>query len=93
MRAVTKSALGIALLAAVAGCAGKTCYTKPGFTQAEWNRDLAQCTYETTASTQNVNYGYSTVFGQALDQALRRQQLMDLCLKARGYYVAPEATC
>ena len=69
----------------MAGCAPKTVLTKPGFTQAEWDRDLAQCKYEAASSTQGVDYSYQTVIGQSLDQAFRRRDLTLLCMKAKGY--------
>ena len=77
--------LGVATILAVTGCAQKKIFTKPGLTQAQWDRDYAQCEYEATSSTQNVDYSYQSVVGQALDQALRRRNLMELCLKAKGY--------
>ena len=69
----------------LSGCAQPVVWLKPGFTQADFNRDKAQCDYETSGATQNVDYGYRTVFGQALDQALRKQGLMHKCFIARGY--------
>ncbi len=59
--------------------------TKPKLTQVQWKKDLAKCEYQATASTQNVDYSYSSGFGQSLDQAMRRNELIKLCLKAEGY--------
>lgn len=73
------------LVAVLSGCAQKKIFTKSGFTQAEWEQDLAQCQYEAASSTQGVDYSYQTVFGQSLDQALRRRDLVELCLRAKGY--------
>ena len=77
--------LAVTCIVAMGGCGPKTVLTKPGFTQAEWDRDLAQCEYETASSTQGVDYSYQTVIGQSLDQAFRRRDLMLLCMKAKGY--------
>ena len=70
---------------ASAGCAQKKIFTKPSFSQAEWGRDMADCRFKAASSTQNVDYGYRTVFGQTLDQAIRRNELIELCLRAKGY--------
>ena len=67
------------------GCVAKKTFTKPGLTQTQWSQDLAECEYEVALSTQNVNYGYTSTFAQALDQALRRRDLIEMCLKVRGY--------
>ena len=75
----------VTCIIALSGCGPKMVLTKPGFTQSEWNRDLAQCEYEVTSSTQNVDHSYQTVIGQSLDQAFRRRDLMLLCMKAKGY--------
>ena len=75
----------ICCLVTLNACAQKRMFTKPGFTQAQWEQDLAQCEYEASGATQNVDPGLRTVFGQALDQALRKNELIALCLRAKGY--------
>lgn len=68
----------------------KQIYTKPNLTQSEWQQDKSRCVYETTSSTQDVDYSYRTIVGQALNQNIRRNELMDLCLRAKGYYLQNE---
>ncbi len=76
---------GLVLLIFLAGCAQPTLMVKPGATQADIAKDKAQCDYETSAATQTTDYGYRTIFGQELDRALRKRELMQKCLIARGY--------
>jgi len=54
-----------------------------------FERDKAQCDYESTASTQTVDYGYRSKLGQEIDRADRRNELRKLCMKARGYTWGP----
>lgn len=53
---------------------------------------LATCKYESTASTQTVDYGYRGTLFQSLDQSMRRSNLMELCMRAQGYVleIAPQ---
>lgn len=60
-------------------------WTRPGATEADFERDKNQCIYESSALTQSVDYGYRTIFGQELDRAMRRNELAGLCMKAKGW--------
>jgi hypothetical protein len=60
-------------------------WVKPGATEAERARDMAQCEYETMRSTQQLNY-YPGGLARELDRAIRREELAAYCMKARGYY-------
>lgn len=69
-----------------------SCATQPQFVwdhptgnQAQFERDRAQCEYETASATQQTDYSYRSVFGQELDRAMRRRDLGVLCMKAKGY--------
>lgn len=79
------------LAAALAGCATQPNrqWVKPGATQADFDQHVAQCDYETTAATQSTDYGLRTSFGQELDRAMRKKELMGLCLVAKGYHQEP----
>ena len=78
--------LGIFVLAlALSGCAEKVIWIQPELTNTEAQRQFAQCEYESTAATQNVDYGFRSIFGQALDQGMRRKDLMEKCLRAKGF--------
>jgi hypothetical protein len=81
-------------LAALAGCAGPTLYDKPGGTQAQFDRDLAQCRYEAQLATSgyssgNTRRGASGAAGQGVAEGIwqtsDRNDLEDSCLIGRGY--------
>lgn len=83
----------VTVLLGLVGCGGGT-YNKPGATQAEFDRDLAQCRYEAASSASA--YGSSETrrsasgaagqgVGDAVAESGRRSELIDLCLRARGY--------
>ena len=78
-------AFGFACVLALAGCAAQGVWTHPHGSHANFERDKAQCQYESTAATQGVDYGYQTAVGQAFDQAFRRAEVYKLCMKAKGY--------
>ena len=77
--------LGVLL---IGGCA-PTLYTRPGSSVADFDAQKARCDYETSAATQQVDYGYRTTLGQAFDQALRQHALMKKCLVANGWREEP----
>ena len=70
----------------LAGCvSSNTVWLKPGANESDFQRDKNQCAYEATAATQNTDYSYRTVIGQALDQSIRRNDLAVLCMQAKGW--------
>lgn len=60
-------------------------WTKPGASEVDFNKDNAQCDYETSAATQAVDYSYRTAFGQELDRTIRKAELWKKCMIARGW--------
>ena len=76
---------GLVLLIFLAGCAKPIIYNKEGATQSDFDLDKAKCDSETSAATQTTDYGYRTIFGQELDRALRKGELMKKCMLAKGY--------
>jgi hypothetical protein len=66
---------------AAAGCA-RTYWTKPGFNQADWNRDSYECERDMRQS------GY---YGSGLIGALNAQDFQEPCLVAKGYYKSTPA--
>jgi len=81
-----KRVLLICLAASLVGCANRgVALTKPGASSSDFDADKARCDYETTASTQGTNYTYNTMFGQELDRALRKNELMTMCMRAKGW--------
>lgn len=81
------------VIATLAGCAAPLHYVKPGITQTQADRDLAQCRYE-AARDGNYNSGSTRRgisgaagqgFAEGVEQAIRQGELMQLCMTARGY--------
>lgn len=85
----------------IAGCSSKNdwVWVKSGGTQAQLESDLAQCQYEVAAATSyygmytpNYNpYGDAgsaalQIIGQSMFEEARRNELLTLCLQARGVY-------
>lgn len=79
---------------AIIGCAvqPKMQYEALPGTTTSLGQALATCKYESTASTQTVDYGYRSILFQSLDQSARRSNLMELCMRAQGYIleIAPQ---
>lgn len=77
----------IVALVILTGCAApnRGPWTKEGGTQAEAVATNAQCDYETAAATQGTDPGMRTIFGQEMERAIRKNDLMKLCLTAKGY--------
>lgn len=82
MKRIIILALALTLTACVAQ---PTRWNKPGAVEADYNRDVAQCDYETSASTQGTDNSYRTVVGQEIDRALRKNELLKKCMVARGW--------
>jgi hypothetical protein len=59
----------------LAGC--QAYWTKPGFNQADWNRDKYECERDMRQS------GY---YGTGIIGAINAQDFFEECLVARGYY-------
>lgn len=74
----------------VTGCASLTpaqyAWNHETKSREMFDKDVAQCDYETSAATQQTDYGYNTIFGQELDRAVRKRNLTEQCMKAKGYY-------
>ena len=63
------------MLAALAGCGGPM--TKEGATSADVDRDNAECRYEAEKAAAGMQEG--------LERGLRRNEIMESCLRMRGY--------
>lgn len=83
MKKITVLALALSLTA----CAvpQHIVWNKPGAVEADYNRDAAQCDYETSAATQGTDYSYSSIFGQELDRSLRKKDILKKCMVAKGW--------
>ena len=89
-----RSACAGALVLLLGACATPYVWFKPGTTPAEFNQDAARCRYEAAAATANYNTGRTAGtmsgavaqgLGEGLAIASRRDELIQLCLQARGY--------
>ncbi len=80
-------------LAILAGCASPL-WTKEGATQADFNRDAAQCEYEAASATASYSQGQTARttggaaaqgFGEGMAIGLKKNELGRLCMTAKGY--------
>ena len=69
----------------VASCASKVWY-HPNVSAAQGQSDFARCQYEATAYTPNATMYYGSAIGAGLDMALRKQELMGMCIAVEGIY-------
>lgn len=72
--------LMIVVAVAVTGCAPNV-WTKPGGTQAESERDIAECRYQASLATAGIS--------SAVEQGLAKNDLGRQCLRLRGYAPQP----
>lgn len=100
MRLATVALFAVPVLA---GCAHHNMmWVKDGATQADFDRDRAQCIYESAAATGSYNPSGSTArstggaiaqgIGDGIAIGLRRQEIAILCMQARGYRQVPIGT-
>lgn len=79
----------IILLISITGCATKYWYNKPGVTVEQRNKDFYECQmqsrYQQTGAALNAYGGYA-VSSQVVDH-----NLVQSCLRARGYRVEDHA--
>lgn len=75
----------VVMLAACATQQQRVTWNKLGASQAEYDRDIAQCDYETSSATTTPDYGYRTLVGQELDRANRKNGLFTKCMTAKGW--------
>lgn len=60
-------------------------WVRPDTTAQQFSKDQAECKFEAAKSANQVNSSYRSSFGQELDLVVRRNEIHDLCLKAKGY--------
>lgn len=84
-----KTIIAIALTLALSACAAPPPmhYVSNSYAAGGISVGQAQdkCNYETSAATQSTDYSYRSMFGQELDRALRKRDLMEMCMKAQGF--------
>jgi hypothetical protein len=66
----------VATMLGFGGCT-RAVWTKPGFNEADWNRDTYECERDMRQS------GY---FGGGWVGAMNARKFQERCLEARGYY-------
>ena len=73
----------------LSGCGTQTMsLQKPGISNAEFQRDTAQCEYEATVNSY-VPIGRSGGIAAGIEEGMRHAQLENLCLRAKGYTLQP----
>jgi hypothetical protein len=68
----------------LSGCVAGGSWNRPGTTEAQFRRDEAECRYQASAATP---YGYGGSTAMLIGQGFARNDLIEQCLKLRGYYV------
>lgn len=75
----------------LAGCGSLPQYrwAKSGATASEAMQAQAQCEYESEALARSRTPGLRTSIGVELDRLEHKKELMQLCMRAKGYYQEP----
>jgi len=81
----------------VVGCAPTKQWVKPGATQWEFDRHMAQCKYEAAAATAtigttptyNLNHALAAGMSAGITSGLRQVELIKLCMQKEGYRLEP----
>ena len=80
--------LSLVLAAIIAGC-GKRVYTKPGMTQADWNKDYFECEMQCTQYASGFGGGKSYSMGSAAGSGaamgMIAAECIPRCIEARGW--------
>ena len=79
----TKSFLILATMAIFCSC--QTVYVKPGATQADYSKDIADCDYQVSLNINQVSTGYNTMVGQEFDLAYRKREVINKCMVSKGW--------
>lgn len=66
-------------------CGCTTVLYKDGATQADYKRDFGQCDYEVALHAQGADQSLNTMFGQELDLAMRKKELILKCMQNKGW--------
>lgn len=94
MKTTPTVALCIAGLLGLCGCAPRYSWVRDATTQQQFERDRAQCLYESKAATASYSSGptprtlggsFGQGFADGITLAMRENELAVLCMKARGY--------
>jgi hypothetical protein len=79
--------LTVLLVILLSGCAvgSPVNYSKSGATNDDFLKDQRECKYDAIKSSQGTDNSLSTMVGQEIDRAMRRNTLMKECMSSRGY--------
>ncbi len=80
------------------GCAPAPLWTKSGATQADFDRDKAQCEYEAALATASYSQGNTARtaagaagqgFGEGMAIGMKKTELGRMCMSTKGYTQVP----
>jgi hypothetical protein len=77
-----KTIITILAISLLTACA-QTQFTKAGATQADFQRDMAACQYE----TEKYSAPASDNIGVMLEASSRKTRLTQMCMSQKGYYL------
>jgi hypothetical protein len=81
----------LVVAALLSGCAGPTIYAKHGNTPAQDKKDFAECQFEALKATGSApggtitDYNMSNTIANDIATGMRRNEIMNACLLAKGY--------
>lgn len=78
------------LLITLTGCAGVKYDSDPALTRWGGQPGYAECRYDATKSTPDINYSSRTVISDAYNAHEKFMQLMGLCMEAKEYSAAKQ---
>jgi hypothetical protein len=76
----------IALILAGCGSLPQYRWAKSGASESEAMQAQAQCEYESEAHARSRTLGLQTGIGVEYDRLQHKKELMQLCMRAKGYY-------
>jgi len=102
MATTTKIGLSLVIIFATSGCAPQYYWARAETTRTDFDSDVARCQYEAASST--ATYGSSAPvarstadamgqgFAAGIGQAMAQNNLIVLCMRAKGYAQVPLGT-
>lgn len=88
---MTRSRIASLALLTLTGCAPQTVWIKQGSTEEEFRADAKVCEYEALKAVQSTDPYMKSMFGQELDKSLRRRDVGNACMQAKGYELKPRS--
>jgi hypothetical protein len=69
----------------ITGCGGKTIFTKPGATSADFEQAKVECEFEATKYSYTPMGAFDSPIMSGIQEGLRRNELLFQCLQAKGW--------